>query len=397
MYVYSPPHEMGLSAMRRATMDPLYAAEKQFFERLMADRTLRTLDPKGARLFYVPTFLLPMYPNTVYDKGVGHYHNLVNALTTRDSTFADAWRTNRSRHVFFLSGDKGACLWPRGPIYMTHWGLTTPWKAMILPQLWRSDGLVSARAHEPPCADERDVILPPIIAHLPITVKSGANHTAAARILPWRCELFFAGAMTAEQKTARSSWCDDGRRGGVRCYSQGVRAAVFAHHRNRSSFCLATRLPSELYESSRFCLAPSGEGFGDRLATAMLSGCVPLIIQPAVRQPYDDVLPYERFSIRIGADRIPDLHEVLRAVTDEQHAHLRAGVRHHARAFEWARTGAQAYETARYTLCLRAERPEGCAALRPSWLHHHPRPNAKDAIKSADVGRVDESLVRVAG
>ena len=404
VYVYSPPHELGHAAMRHDAMrlepmDPLYTAEQHFFERLMADRTLRTLDPHRARLFYVPTFLLPTHPNTVYATGVSHYHKLVQALSARDATFAKAWRENRSRHIFFLSGDKGACLWPRGPIYISHWGLTTPWKAMMLPQLWRKDVLVSARANEPPCADARDIILPPVIAH-------PFNHSAATARFPqsrpaWRCELFFAGAMTAEQKNKHASWCDNGRHGGVRCYSQGVRAAVLAHHHNRSGFCLARQLPPELYADSRFCLAPSGEGFGDRLANAMLSGCVPLIIQPAVRQPYDDVLPYERFSIRIGADRIPALHEVLRAVTDEQHARLRAGVRHFARAFEWLRTGAQAYEAARYSLCLRAERPGGCAALRPLWLHHHPRPRrAKEPSQSlggvtdhvADMGRVDESL-----
>ena len=60
----------------------------------------------------------------------------------------------------------------------------------------------------------------------------------------------------------------DGGKGGVLCYSQGVRAAVFAHHANRSRFCLAMRLPSELYTRSRFCLAPSGEGFGDRLSAS---------------------------------------------------------------------------------------------------------------------------------
>ena len=79
VYVFSPPDELGLAALRRPgrVTDPLYMAEVAFTERLMADDRLRTLDPNRAMLFYVPTFLLPLYTNTVYDKGVAHYHNLV--------------------------------------------------------------------------------------------------------------------------------------------------------------------------------------------------------------------------------------------------------------------------------------------------------------------------------
>lgn len=262
---------------------------------------------------------------------------------------------------------------------------------MMLPQLWARDALVSARAAEPPCADARDVILPPFVkapvahghgaagAARSTTAPVGAAHNtagvdgtsgaaAAAGRRAWRCELFFAGAMRAEQKAAKSSWCDDGARGGVRCYSQGVRAAVYAHHANRSRFCIANRLPSEYATQARFCLAPSGEGFGDRLSASILAGCVPLIIQPSVHQPYDDVLPYERFTLRVGADAIPRLHHILAAVNEPQHAALLRGVRRFASAFEWrAERGGRAYELARYSLCLRAGAPT-CQYLRPTAL-----------------------------
>ena len=430
MYVYSPPDSLGLAAMRRsaAHLDPLYSAELIFTERLMSDWQLRTLDPKAALLFYTPTWLLALYPNIVYEKGVHHQRNLVAALEARDAIFQAAWRTNRSRHLFFTPGDKGACLWPRGPIYLTHWGLTTPWKAQIMPHMWKADELVSARANEPPCADERDVILPPVIEEKKMWKRPAwrTNGTAAASAsssssvasaaaasaagedvvtpLPaswWACELFFAGAARAEQKAGKSSWCDDGAKGGVKCYSQGVRAAVFEHHQNRSRFCLASRLPTELYERSRFCLAPSGEGFGDRLATAVLAGCVPLIIQPAVRQPYDELLPYDRFALRVGADRVPHLHEILAAVTPTEHAAMRAAARHFARAFDWVRPAGQAYAMARYSLCLRSLRPDGCDELRPSFLHHQvaSSPAAGRPMDMGDynVGRVDATLVRVPG
>ena len=445
IYVYSPPNDYGLAQTRRSHFDALYHAEQRFFERLMSDYSLRTLDPNKARLFYVPTWLIALYSNTVYDKGVHHFEALVSALSNQSDIFAAAWKTNRSRHLFFLAGDKGACLWPRGPIYLSHWGLTTPWKAMMLPHLWRSDVLVSARAKEAPCADERDLILPPVVtggkpSH-PHTRGGGESSSEASnssssstqRSLDppangWSCELFFAGAFKAEQKVQRSSWCDDGARGGVKCYSQGVRGAVFYHHQNRTEpyvnggkfACLAPRLPSDLYLTSRFCLAPSGEGFGDRLATSMLRGCVPLIIQPGVLQPYDDILPYHKFSVRVGADKIPILHKLLPSITEAEHKRLRAGVRHYAAAFDWSENNGQAYQLAAYALCRRAHHHgadaaagkhgsgggEGhinpCRKLMPLMLSSSP-PHEGGHLRSPtafgdyNVGQIDPTLVRVPG
>ena len=79
-------------------------------KRLMSDYSLRTLDPNKARLFYVPTWLIALYSNTVYDKGVHHFEALVSALSNKSDIFAAAWKTNRSRHLFFLAGDKGVQL-----------------------------------------------------------------------------------------------------------------------------------------------------------------------------------------------------------------------------------------------------------------------------------------------
>ena len=217
LYIYSPPDSAGLLAMRKGEhqqKDAAYSSELRFFERLMADFSVRTLKREQARLFYVPTWLTSHYSNTVFEKGVSHYHHLVAALSaSRDEAFFNrTWHAHRSRHVFFLSGDKGSCLWPRGPIYISHWGLTTPWKAQVLPHLWRADKLVSVKASEPPCADSRDVIVPPC-CHAPKddasrmpSLGGGGSSGSGSGSGDWRCELLFAGAARAEQKAARSSW-----------------------------------------------------------------------------------------------------------------------------------------------------------------------------------------------
>jgi len=46
--------------------------------------------------------------------------------------------------------------------------------------------------------------------------------------------------------------------------------------------------------AATFCLAPSGWGWGWRITLALLTQCVPVIIQPNVSQPFEDLIPYER-------------------------------------------------------------------------------------------------------
>jgi hypothetical protein len=53
------------------------------------------------------------------------------------------------------------------------------------------------------------------------------------------------------------------------------------------------------HHARRFCLAPYGWGWGIRLTQTLLLGCVPVIIQPHVFQPFEDVLDYDAFSVRL--------------------------------------------------------------------------------------------------
>jgi hypothetical protein len=118
------------------------------------------------------------------------------------------------------------------------------------------------------------------------------------------------------------------------------------------------------WQRSRFCLAPTGGGFGDRLTQAMRYGCVPLIIQPNVTQPLEDILPYETFSLRVGLDDVPRLPEILGAVSRSQHASLLRGVRNFSPLFNWHTTHGQAFDAVAYTLCRRANRPRPAATSR---------------------------------
>lgn len=59
----------------------------------------------------------------------------------------------------------------------------------------------------------------------------------------------------------------------------------------------------------------------------------------AVRQPGDDVLPFEEFSIRVTQDDLDDLEGILRAIPVERVRELQAGVRKWYRYFYWLGDG----------------------------------------------------------
>lgn len=62
-------------------------------------------------------------------------------------------------------------------------------------------------------------------------------------------------------------------------------------------------------------------------------------------QAFEDVLPYETFSIRLTNDDVPQLREILRGITDEQYKRLLAGVQQYLAAFSWhPESGGKAFD-----------------------------------------------------
>lgn len=80
-----------------------------------------------------------------------------------------------------------------------------------------------------------------------------------------------------------------------------------------------------------------------QLAVIMITWVV--ITQDHVHQYFEDILPYEQFSIRLSNADIPRLPAILRTVSDEQYARLLAGVEKYHRAFLWdLDAGGQAFD-----------------------------------------------------
>lgn len=175
-------------------------------------------------------------------------------------------------------------------------------------------------------------------------------------------------------------------RSDVPAYSFGHRLGIFLQHRAVLGFrLLASDLSSTLPPGgvdteaemlrARFCLAPSGTGWGTRTTVAAVLGCIPVIVQhdgvnEPVVQPFEaaQLLPWRDFSVVVRAEEVARLPEVLARVDvrAKQAALQRAWGR-----FVWsealppaddarlvrAAAGPHAFETAMAALQLRSKGP----------------------------------------
>ena len=329
-YVWQPPTHFGEAVegalggglVSESSLNWDYGASNAFLLRLLRDDLVRTLDPDAADIHVVPSFT-----NHWGDvSGVGNVWNIERLVAHLNSTQPEQkyWeRHGGGDFVVFASGDQGACGLPphlRSITVATEYGQTD------LHQ--RQPG---ERNKGKPCMRSlRGVVLPPT---------SGSVHLCREAAETWP-----GGDANANRSTLlyfSGHLGDTHHVGGG--YSQGVRRAV-------ANLALANASDVQIYEGRRFsedgmlapmrlakfCLAPTGHGFGVRLTHAMVAGCVPVVIQDGVRAPLDDVLPYWRFSVRVGQRNLDELERTLRSVLPAKLAFLQAGVKEHHRSFIWA-------------------------------------------------------------
>jgi len=86
--------------------------------------------------------------------------------------------------------------------------------------------------------------------------------------------------------------------------------------RQHAADVTVTYLRTEKYyeelASSVFCGVLPGDGWSGRMEDSMLQGCIPVIIQDGIFLPYENVLNYNSFAVRVQEDDIPNLISTLR-------------------------------------------------------------------------------------
>ncbi|KAL6953063.1 adenylosuccinate synthase [Sarracenia purpurea var. burkii] len=85
---------------------------------------------------------------------------------------------------------------------------------------------------------------------------------------------------------------------------------------------IVTPLRSDNYHedlaSSVFCGVMPGDGWSGRMEDSILQGCIPVVIQDGIYLPFENVLNYESFAVRISEDEIPDLIKILRGFNETE-------------------------------------------------------------------------------
>ena len=102
-------------------------------------------------------------------------------------------------------------------------------------------------------------------------------------------------------------------------------------------------------QSAVFCLEIGAAGYSTRYSLAISQGCVPVVVGDTIAHAWDEVLPPERYSVRLSeAEFKTRLPEALAAITPARVAELQAGLACVWRFFTWSSIwGASADESGR--------------------------------------------------
>jgi hypothetical protein len=347
-------------------IDPAYGADVAVLRRMLSSPH-RTLHPEEADFFFVPLMLSIGFRSHRFGQYMpsGGAARLINSTIEHIKQTSPWWNASGGAdHMLTLTGDLGAC-WLRARLpalehmmFLTHWGYSC-----VGGLVKSSNGCVinlGFRSHH----SGQDIVIPPLqrpATLLPVSpwlqaaAQQGGGEAVRfggmlerGRSRSFQYLLYFVG------KVHRSAAEGDS-------YSFGVRQRLFAWHANRSDFYLRERpgagtLELDKVKGSKFCLAQHGVGFGMRQFNAIAAGCVPLVIQVrpeddgifggTLEQVYEEVLPWDKFALRVPRSQLADLPRVLREVSAAEHeAMLRAAACVWPRLFWLHAFGGDAHDT----------------------------------------------------
>ncbi|KAL8142927.1 hypothetical protein V2J09_015959 [Rumex salicifolius] len=228
-------------------------------------------------------------------------------------------RSSGKDHLWFFSWDEGACYAPKeiwNSMMLVHWGNTNSKHNHSTSAYWADnwDMISEARRGKHPCFDpSKDLVLP--------AWKRPDGPTLKSKL--WSKFFYFNGNLGPAYNNGRPE----------ATYSMGIRPKVaeeFGSSPNKEGKLgkqhqddvIVTPLRSDNYQeglaTSVFCGVFPGDGWSGRMEDSILQGCIPVIIQDGIYLPYENVLNYESFAVRIREDEISNMIKILRAFNETE-------------------------------------------------------------------------------
>ncbi|XWS43170.1 hypothetical protein CRYUN_Cryun16bG0079900 [Craigia yunnanensis] len=323
---------------RNATLwtDQLYGSQMALYESILAS-PYRTLNGEEADFFFVPVLdaCIITRADDAPHLSMENHTGLRSSLTLEFYRNAydhivekyPYWNRSAGRdHIWSFSWDEGACYAPKeiwNSMMLVHWGNTNSKHNHSTTAYWADnwDKIPSDRRGNHPCFDPAKDLVLPAWKHPDVTALSAKLWS---RPREKRKTLFYFNGNLGPAYTS-------GRPEAT--YSMGIRQKLADEFgstpnkegklgRQHSEDVIVTPLRAENYHediaNSTFCGVLPGDGLSGRMEDSVLQGCIPVVIQDGIFLPYENMLNYESFSVRIGEDEISNLIKILRGINETE-------------------------------------------------------------------------------
>ncbi|MBA0558257.1 hypothetical protein Golob_015285, partial [Gossypium lobatum] len=323
---------------RNATLwtEQLYGSQMAMYESILASPH-RTLNGEEADFFFVPVLdaCIITRADDAPHLSLENHTGLRSSLTLEFYKKAyehiiekyPYWNRSAGKdHIWSFSWDEGACYAPKeiwNSMMLVHWGNTNSKHNHSTTAYWADnwDKIPSDRRGNHSCFDPaKDLVLPawkrPDVTSLSAKLWSRPRENR-------KTLFYFNGNLGPAYTSGRPE----------ATYSMGIRqklADEFGSTPNKegklgkqhAEDVVVTPLRSENYHediaNSTFCAVLPGDGWSGRMEDSILQGCIPVVIQDGIFLPYENMLNYESFAVRIREDEIPNLIKILRNINETE-------------------------------------------------------------------------------
>ena len=326
IYVYNLQESKGPNCVSRGS----YSLASDL-EEMLLNNNLAVSSPSDADFLFVPAnFYCSTHGEWVkkYPPGTPPWNYTtahVDLVLQELRKLGPWWDDAPQKHIFAFSADHGFCGFGpgepgspqvRNAVILSHWGLTKR----------ETDGRNGPIRRGSLChVPGKDIVVPianDFLSMVDMTPGKAADDPKRTTLL------FFAG----NSGVVRHSGHGTGTH-----YSHGTRGMIFMMFNDTAKFprmIIQPRADDSNFKTSIFCLAPTGGGFGNRLFISMYNGCIPVIIQDDVRQPYEEILPYKKFAFILKSHKMARLRVYLGQAEAQKERYFEA-VRQHRKSLWW--------------------------------------------------------------